>query len=192
MLRRAKKLGINEALAGNLGHIIFAASEGFETRGDFGLNIYNSQSLEVAKALRLKSAALSFEARIEQLRDIYKCMDTEMIVYGRLPLMITENCVVKNSTGVCSCRSFTGLTDRNGFTLPVAMEFGCRSAVYNSKKLFLAGKSEDWKNIGLWGVRLVFTTENSLECVSALESYMGLSDYAPNGVTNGLYYRGVE
>ncbi|MBR5382048.1 MAG: U32 family peptidase, partial [Oscillospiraceae bacterium] len=192
LLRRAKGLGITEALAGNLGHILFAANEGFAVRGDFGLNLYNSQSLAVAKDLQLLSATVSFEARMEQIRDLSKCMDTEMIVYGRLPLMITENCIVKNAAGVCSCRSFSGLTDRNGFLFPVLREYGCRSALYNSKKLFLADRAGDWKKIGLWGARLSFTTENRLECVSVAERYLGRSDYVPNGVTHGLYYRGVE
>jgi len=192
LLRRAKSLGVTEALAGNLGHILFAASEGFAVRGDFGLNLYNSQSLSVAKDLQLLSATVSFEARIEQIRDMSKVLDTEMIVYGRLPLMITENCIVKNAAGVCACRSFSGLTDRSGLLFPVLKEYGCRSALYNSKKLFLADRAGDWKKIGLWGARLAFTTENRLECVSVAERYLGRSDFTPNGVTHGLYYRGVE
>ena len=53
----------------------------------------------------LSGATLSFELRHEQLRDISKCIPCEAIVYGRLPLMITENCIVANEFG---CRRFKG------------------------------------------------------------------------------------
>ena len=192
LLAKAKRMGIKDVLAGNAGHIVYAANEGFGVRGDFGLNIYNSQTLCVCRDLRLKSAALSFEARLEQIRDISKCMDTELIVYGRLPLMVTENCIVKNATGSCSCDSFSGLADRNGFTFPVSKELGCRSTLFNSKKLFLADKPADWSRLGLWGARLMFTTESAHECLAVTERYLGMNDYVPNGYTRGLYYRGVE
>jgi putative protease len=192
LLRHARRLGIKEVLAGNIGHIAFAMNEGFEVRGDFGLNVYNSQTLRICRDMKLRSATLSFEARFEQIRSISKCMDTELIVYGRLPLMVTENCIINNSTGVCSCAGFSGIIDRNGFTFPVIKEYGCRNVILNSKKLFLADKPEDYISAGLWGVRLMFTTENSLECAAVAERYLGRSDHTPNGFTRGLYYRGVE
>ena len=42
------------------------------------------------------------------------------------------------------------------------------------------------------GNRLLFTTETPHECVEVAKSYLGLTDYRPNGLTRGLYYRGVE
>ena len=41
-LNIARDLGIKEVLIGNLGHLQFAKGQGFEARGDFGLNIFNS------------------------------------------------------------------------------------------------------------------------------------------------------
>lgn len=192
LLRNARRLGIKEVLAGNIGHIAFAMGEGFEVRGDFGLNVYNSQTLRVCRDMKLKSAALSFETRFEQISGISKCMDTELIVYGRLPLMVTENCIIKNSAGACSCGGFSGLVDRSGFTFPVIKEYGCRNILLNSKKLFLADKAEDYISAGLWGVRLMFTTENAVECAAVAERYLGRNEHTPNGFTRGLYYRGVE
>ncbi|MBR7082288.1 MAG: U32 family peptidase [Oscillospiraceae bacterium] len=192
MLEDAKRLGIEEVLAGNLGQIVTAKSMGFRVRGDFGLNAYNARTVRVLKELGLISATLSFELRLEQIRDMSKAIDTEMIVYGRLPLMITENCIIKNSTGVCSCDNFPGIKDRSGFTFPVVKEYGCRNVVLNSKKLFLADRQADYMNAGLWGVRLSFTTENALECTSIMGRYLGMNDYQPAEFTRGLYYRGVE
>jgi putative protease len=192
MLARAADFGVTEALVGNIGHILFARSYGMTVRGDFGLNAFNSESLVVLRDLGLKSATLSFELRLAEIRDMSKPIDTELIVYGRLPLMLTENCIVKNSTDVCTCDSFSGLMDRQGALFPIVPEFGCRNILLNSKKLFMADKRRTTSSLGLWAERLGFTTENAIECVAVMKRYMGLSDYEPSGYTRGLYYRGVE
>ena len=192
ILNRAAEHGVTEALVGNIGHILFARSHGMEIRGDFGLNAYNSETLKVLRDLRLKSATLSFELRLAEIRDMQKSIDTELIVYGRLPLMITENCIVKNSTGVCTCDNFSGLTDGTGAVFPVIPEFGCRNVLLNSKKLYMADKRRATSKLGLWAERLSFTTENSIECSAIMKRYLSLSDYEPLGYTRGLYYRGVE
>jgi putative protease len=111
-------------------------------RGDFGLNIYNSYSLQVARDLGLISQALSFELRLEQIRDISKVIDTGIIAYGRLPLMITENCIVKNVTRTCSCDNFSGIKRPDGRHFPVVRSYGCRNTVLNSKKLFPGRQAE--------------------------------------------------
>ena len=191
-LRFALDHGIKEALVGNLGQIVTCRRLGFIVRGDYGLNAYNSFSLRVLKDLKLASATASFELRLSQIRNLVRTLDTEVIVYGRLPLMITENCIVRNSTGVCSCETFPGITDKNGFTFPVVKTYGCRNMVLNSQKLFLADQREDYEEIGLWAVRLMFTTENARECVNVLRRYLGEGDAEPGAFTRGLYYRGVE
>lgn len=192
LLRYGKTLGIENALVGNIGLIQFARGLGYGVRGDYGLNLFNSYSLHVMEELRLLSAAVSFELRFEQIRDLSKCLPTEIIAYGRLPLMITENCVIKNDLGTCGCDSFPGLTDRTGAVFPVLKEFGCRNGIYNAQKLFLADKAERTDNIGLWAKRLMFTTENAGECLKVVKRYFGRSDYEPASYTRGLYFRGVE
>lgn len=193
MLERLKLMGVEEALVGNLGHIAAARQAGLEVRGDFGLNVFNSRSLELISRAGLKSATLSFELRLAQIRDMVKCMDTEMIVYGRMPLMVTDQCLISKASGACTCTGGSaGLSDRMGSIFPVVREFGCRNVILNAHKLFLADKTEDILSCGLWAARLMFTTESPRECVEVTKSYMGLSEYRPNGLTRGLYYRGVE
>ena len=192
ILIRALDLGVTEALVGNLGQIQFVRGHGYTARGDYGLNAFNSESLYVLRDLGLSSATLSFELRLAEIRDISKPIDTEMITYGRLPLMITENCIIKTSTGVCTCDSFSGLTDRQGAVFPIVQEVGCRNVLLNSKKLFMADKRPTISSLGLWAERLSFTTENALECVEIMKRYMGRGAYSPPGHTRGLYYRGVE
>ena len=192
LLVRARGAGAEEALVGNIGQILFAREHGFSVRGDYGLNVFNSETLFVLKELGLRSATLSFELRLQQIRDISKCIDTEIIAYGRLPLMITENCVVKNAYGVCRCDSFSGIRDKTGAVFPVVRAFGCRNEILNSQKLFLADRLADVDAAGIRTARLAFTTENPEECLSVVRRYMGLDDSDPAEFTRGLYYRGVE
>jgi len=192
MLDTARALGISEAVVGNLGHLGFVRAKGFAPRGDFGLNVFNSQAVREIKAAGFNSATLSFELSIPQIRDISKYIDAEMIVYGRLPLMITENCIIKNKYSRCLCENNISLVDRKSVFFPVAREFKHRNVIYNSQKIFLADKRQDWEKIGLWGARLLFTTENSRECVQVLERYLDKGIYEPSSYTRGLYYRGVE
>ena len=184
--------GVNEALCGNLGHIMIARRAKMKVRADFGMNIYNSWSEEVLAGTGVISATASFEMRLPQIRDLAKVVDTELIVYGRLPLMVSDQCVIKHSAGRCDCQTPTQLSDRMGSVFPVVKEFGCRNVIYNAHKLYLADKKEDLFGCGLWGMRLMFTTESARECAEVARGYKGESDFRPNVLTRGLYYRGVD
>jgi len=191
-LKALQEMGIYTALAGDLGSCTLALGMDFSCRGDFGLGVYNSMTLEKLREMGLISATLSFEQRMARVRDLSKCLDTELIVYGRLPLMITQNCIIKNRTGQCNCKNGNVLTDRTGAQFPVLRARGCRNEIFNSRKLYLADKAESYQKLGLWAARLSFTTENGRECVRILERYQGRGSYTPVDITRGLYFRDVE
>ena len=179
--------GVREALVGNLGHVFLAKKAGMKLRADFGLNVFNSLSLEKLREAGFLSATASFELRLSQIRDLMKPLDTEIIIYGRLPLMISEQSLVKTTV-----QDTAQLSDRMGSVFPVARDFGDRTVIYNAHKLYLADKKEDLYATGAWGLRLLFTNESGRECVEVAKGHLGLSDYRPNVLTRGLYYRGVE
>ena len=187
-----RELGVEQALAGTWGMVRRAQMLGFQVRGDYGLGVYNSQTMKELKRLKLLSATLSFELKFPQIRDLSKAIPAEFIAYGRLPLMITENCIIYNHCSRHTCDNVNLLTDRKGERFPVVKAWGCRNEIYNSKKIFLADKQADWRKLGLWGARLMFTTENALECAQVLERYLNQGKYQPNDFTRGLYYRDVE
>ena len=135
---------------------------------------------------------MSFELKLAQIRDLSKCLDTELITYGRLPLMLMENCIIRNRTGSCGCQNTNILTDRKGARFPVVSAPGCRNELLNSQKLFLADKAADYRRLGLWAQRLLFTTENPRECVQVAQRYLEQGSWPPNEYTRGLYYRDVE
>lgn len=174
----------------NLGHLPIVAGLGLEVRGDLGMNVFNSRSLLFLRELGLQSVTVSAELRHQQIRDLRKYLPCEAVVYGRLPLMITENCPLR-CAGQCGRGAGGVLTDRTGAAFPVLCGHGCRSEIQNSKTLFLADKPE-WQRCALHWARLRFTTETAEECLAALRRYQGQGGYAPADFTRGLFYRGVD
>ncbi len=175
---------------GNLGHLPIVRGLGRTLRGDCGLNIFNSRALLFWREQGLDSAAVSFELRWQQIRDLKKYLPCEAVVYGRLPLMVTENCVTRCNVG-CTHGAGSILTDRTGAQFPVTCGYGCRCEIQNSKTLFLADKPE-MRRCGLTYGRLRFTTETPEQCARVLRRYRNGGDWAPEDLTRGLFYRGVE
>lgn len=201
LLEQAKEKGCTSLSVQNIGQVRLGERLGLVSRGDFGLNLFNSHALFQCKEWGLKSACLSFELRREQIRDLKKPLPCEIIVYGRLPLMITEHCLIANAGQGCGgprqgdavpCGGFHTLTDRRGEDFPVAPVFGCRNEIENAKTLYLADKP-DFRALGLFYGRLRFTTESPAQCAAVLKQYLGLSAAEPPAdFTRGLFYRGVD
>ena len=190
----AKSIGIREALVGTLGLLVTVHECGMEARGDFSLNIYNSQAVEVCHSLEMASAMLSFEMTLPQIRDVSKRLDTEMLIYGRMPLMVTENCIIKNRTGGCTCNQGPSkLVDRTGAEFPIIKDGNsCRSVLLNGKKLSMLDRRDELSRLGLWGLRLSFTTENRQEVDRVLNDYSNPAPFDPGACTRGLYLRGLD
>ena len=193
-LRTVYEMGVRQVLAGNLGQLHIARAAGFAVRGDFGLNIINSRAMRYLREQGLDSQLLSFELTLPQIRDISKAVPAELLIYGRLPLMLMENCVIKNRTGTCTCQTGTvRLVDRVGEEFPVVKDPGtCRNVLLNGKKLYLLDKKETFRGMGLWALRLQFTTENAGEVDRVLSEYRSGARFEPGSCTRGLYNRGVE
>ena len=196
-LKAARDMGVKDALVGNLGLLDLPEELGFTLRGDFGLELYNSQALKEVKRMGLASATVSFELKLAQIRDLSKALDTELITYGRLPLMIMENCIIRNRTGgvcrhACEREGENTLTDRKGEKFPVVRAWGCRNEILNGKPVYLADKAGDYRRLGLWAQRLMFTLESPKECAAIARRYAGSGDWTPSAYTRGLYYRDVE
>ena len=194
-LATLRELGVKDVLVGNLGLLLPAREAGMRIHGDFGLNIYNSSSMNVLRSLELSSATVSFEMTMPQIRDLSKAVNAELIAYGRLPLMVTEHCLIQGRTGECTCHigGVTKLIDKTGAEFPIIKDGdNCRSVLLNGKKLSWLDRQDDLAKLGLWAVRLYFTTENSREVDRVLNDYMNPEPFDPGACTRGLYLRGVE
>ena len=193
-LATLKELGVKDVLVGNIGLMLPVREAGMRIRGDFGLNIYNSASMNVLRSLELASATVSFEMTLPQIRDLSKAVNAELIGYGRLPLMITEHCLIHSRTGECTCHLRpTKLTDKTGAEFPIIKDGdSCRSVLLNGKKLSWLDRQDDLAKLGIWAVRLYFTTESSREVDRVLGEYLSPEPFDPGACTRGLYLRGVE
>ena len=193
-LRIVREMGVRDALCGNLGLLLPVREMGMHIRGDYGLNLYNSGSVNLMRELQLKSATLSFEMTLPQIREVSKAVPCEIFAYGRLPLMVTENCLTRGRTGSCSCKLSLGkLVDRTGAEFPIIKDGGnCRSILLNGKKLNWLDRQKDLDRLGLWAIRLYFTTESPREVDSVLAAYLDPPAFDPGACTRGLYLRGLE
>ena len=194
MMVDLKAVGVKEVLVGNLGLLVPAQECDMGIRGDFSLNLYNSGSMNTARQMELLSATISFELKLAQIRDVSKAVPTELLCYGRMPLMVTENCLFRGKTGQCIChQGITKLTDKTGADFPLIRDGNaCRTVVLNGKKLNWLDRQEDLSRLGLWATRLYFTTENPREVDQVLNSLQNPQPFDPGSCTRGLYLRGVE
>jgi putative protease len=192
-LRTLKNAGVTQVLCGNLGQLELLRPLGLSLRGDHTLNIMNSEAMKVLKSLGGMSCTLSFEMNFSQMRDLSQSLDCELLAYGRLPLMITENCVIRRRTGNCTCEGpGAALIDKTARSFPLVPEEPHRTAIYNADKLYLADKLDDLAAAHARWHRLSFTTENNKECAAMVSAYLDGGSAAPKNLTRGLYYRGVE
>lgn len=181
----------------NLGQLPLLEGLDFTLHGDFGLNVMNSQSVKELRRMGLASCTLSFEMNLAQIRDMNLPLDSQIIAYGRLPLMITENCITRRHGDGCphdgtGCGKNNAIVDKTGRAFPVLREEHCRSTLYNAETLWLADKQEELRGLSLRWLRLNFTTETAEEIEEVLRAYREEERAVPSRTTRGLYYRGVQ
>ena len=193
-LLNIRQSGVREVLIGNIGLLLPVRECKMRPRGDFGLNLYNSGAVNTARELELESATLSFEMTLPQIRDVSKAVPCELLAYGRMQLMVTENCLIRGRTGECTCHlGPTKLKDKTGAEFPVIKDGDtCRSILLNGKKLNWLDRQHDLNKLGLWALRLYFTTENPKEVDQVLNHYQNPVPFDPGACTRGLYLRGLD
>lgn len=170
MLKSAKEKGANAALVGNLGHISLAREAGLEVFGDFRLNIYNNSTVSALEELGLGNVLISPELSLAQQRDI--CGETASLVYGRIPLMITEKCVGKEIGGCEVCKSGKAiLRDRRGVEFPVMRRFEHRSVIFNSVPIYMGDRADQMKAHGITSRYFLFSTETKKEIADIINAY---------------------
>ena len=165
-----------------------AKSEGFEAVAHFGSNVYSTYSANYYKEQGVKAVVLSTEILLKDAQKISADIEKGIISYGRIPLMLTRNCPVKNKKSCSECGRAETLIDRKGERFPVMCRNGY-SELYNSKVVWLADRQNELR--GLDFQILYFTTETPEEVDSVLNAYKNGMPKASD-FTRGMYYRGVE
>lgn len=166
---------------------------------DYGVYVWNHEALDL---LSDKASGICIPVELnkgewEELITYGKQkMRLSAVVYGRLPMMITANCLQKTSDG---CRGKSGtvmLKDRYGKEFPVYHDCRhCYNIIYNSVPLSLHRAFSEELQEALH-CRLDFTLETAKECLKVTEYFQKISvqyeDPFYSEYTTGHYKRGVE
>lgn len=186
-LKKIKSEGFGRILCTNLAHVKIGREMGFRLHGGFGLNIANPFAAETAARLGLEDIAASYEGKLNQISRICGTIPVGVIVYGRLPVMLTRNCPVKQA--VDSCKKCTGqLIDRTGRIFPVKCD-GAASEIFNSDPLMMTDRIGE---ISADFTELDFTDETAEDVKRIIDCCRDGRKVMDGGFTRGLYYRGIE
>ena len=162
-LESAVKCDAKYALVGNIGHLPLLSGLDITPIGDFRLNITNREARLAYADLGIKESLLSAELTLPMARDI----GGGAIVYGRIPLMITERCFMKENFGCNNC-SECALTDRRGAKFPMMREFEHRNLILNSHLTYMGDKEAELTSAGILHRHAIFSTESLGELDAAI------------------------
>jgi putative protease len=188
IVKRLIKSGARYALCNTLDSVAAAKKAGVQIIGGPFLNIFNSVSLSEIQKLGAAECVLSYEMTLKQLTALEGECRRGVCVYGRVPLMLTRNCPVKNGKSCRECGGKSFLRDRKGIEFPVRCTNGF-SELFNSRPIYMADRMSEVKNADF--VLLEFTTEDKEQISSVLKAYQNGSSPEIE-FTRGLLYRGVE
>lgn len=196
-----KKLPLNGIMVRSLDEIAFMkewGNENWQMVSDSNLYTYSNEAAEYFYRLGMIQDTIPVELnRKEILRR--ENSRSEMIIYGRLPLMITAQCIHKNTLGCMHQHKVLNLKDRYSVHFPVKNFCSeCYNVIYNSLPVCLFKEDVTVKKIAPAALRLSFTTETEEETEQILTIYGdiykngGILGQMPMECTNGHFKRGVE
>lgn len=196
-----KKLPLDGIMVRSLDEIAFikeCGNENWQMVSDSNLYTYSNEAAEYFYRLGMIQDTIPVELnRKEILRR--ENSRSEMIIYGRLPLMITAQCIHKNTLGCMHQHKVLNLKDRYSVYFPVKNFCSeCYNVIYNSLPVCLFKEDVTVKKIAPAAVRLSFTTETEEETEQILTIYGdiykngGILGQMPMECTNGHFKRGVE
>ncbi len=181
-LQSLKAAGVTQALCGDVGAYRTAKALGFDVYADFGLNIFNSET-----AALYQKGVLSFELTLAQANAV-TMEESGIIAYGKVPLMLTRNCPVKNRIGCAACGKNGALTDRKGYRFPVKCSPAPCVEILNPLPLYMADRLDE---IHTDFIHFYFTDE-SREIIDGIVIMYKNQEKCRANYTRGLSYRGVK
>ena len=125
--------------------------------------------------------------------------DSEMLVYGYVPLMVTAGCLHKTMKACRGRREIWSLVDRYKKEFPIVNECRwCYNVIYNCEPLSLLGNAREVEHIAPKSLRLSFVMEDERQIRRILEQYVevffhsGKAEPRKEAFTRGHLKRGVE
>lgn len=165
---------------------------------DYNMYTVNQEAKAFWREKGITHYTASVELNYNELKEL-GCQDSDIVVYGHVPLMISAQCVVKNTIGCTKKESMYELEDRyhKNFIVRNYCKY-CYNVIYNADPISLLGHSKDVKRLEPNNIRLEFTVEKPNEVkqiVTAFENQFikGIdSEYKLPQFTKGHFKRGIE
>lgn len=196
-----KRLPLDGIMVRSLDEITFIkewGNENWQMVSDSNLYTYSNEAAEYFYRLGMIQDTIPVELNRKEILKRENSR-SEMIIYGRLPLMITAQCIHKNTLGCMHQHKVLNLKDRYSVHFPVKNFCSeCYNVIYNSLPVCLFKEDVTVKKIAPAAVRLSFTTETEEEAEQILTIYGdiykngGILGQMPMECTNGHFKRGVE
>lgn len=196
-----KKLPLNGIMVRSLDEIAFIkewGNENWQMVSDSNLYTYSNEAAEYFYRLGMIQDTIPVELNRKEILRRGNSR-SEIIIYGRLPLMITAQCIHKNTLGCMHQPKVLTLKDRYSVHFPVKNFCPeCYNVIYNSLPVCLFKEDATVKKIAPAAVRLSFTIETEEETEQILTIYGdiykngGILGQLPMECTNGHFKRGVE
>mgnify|MGYP004516647171 FL=1 len=183
--------GIERLSATNIGQLDMC--KGKTLFGESSFNVTNSVALDMYKDMGISCMHLSNELTLGEIRDMTKSADTEITIYGKIAVMLTKACVIKNGLGKCGCikERFLYMCDRTGKKFPViANRLNCTNTIFNAVPVVMSDRLNELENIGVRYLRLEFTDESADDMKKIISHYKN-GEKCSFEFTRGHYYRGV-
>lgn len=157
---------------------------------DYGLYGMNGYAEEMLLSLGAEELTWPVELNSRELGKLK--IPGELLIYGRLPMMVTAQCLHQGTEGCDKKAGVLTLKDRMGKEFPVKNHCRfCYNTIYNAAPLSLAGMEAEVRNLNPLSVRLQFTTETEGQVRSVLQGF-GQAEPLQGEFTRGHFKRGVE
>lgn len=187
MMKSASESGALYALVGNLSHVALAREYSLTPVGDIRLNACNADTARTLKGIGVAHLILSAELTAKQARDI----GDGVVVYGRLPLMITEKCFMKDNFGCDRCGKCS-LTDRKGVKFPMMREYKHRNIIFNSACTYMGDKTNELSFKDGAIRHFIFSIENTSEILSVIDAFKKGKEYPLKGAFRRMGKRKID
>lgn len=178
LLETASKIGFKGFLVRNLEEYAFLKANGYigEIRTDAGIYIWNKAALSFWQS-KVSGIHCPIELNRREWKSLFDGHAFEKLVYGRLPMMVTANCVAKTTKNCLNGNetSVAFLTDRYKKQFPVTLVCKyCMNIIYNSVPVSL--HKDIINTVHEYDKKLHFTVETKEETKAILNFYKNITE----------------
>lgn len=161
-----------------------------DIRLDYNMYVINHEAERFYQELGINDFTASIELNQSELMKL-GCKNFDLLVYGYLPLMVSAQCVRKNTTE-CKPGNLNQpaiLEDRMHMKFRVKTNCNyCYNTIYNSKCLSLLSNQSEILALAPKNLRLDFTFEDEKEVAEVLRQFVRVYCYGESGSLPGEEY----